>query len=57
MVWSELSGQEVHSNKEAFQSLGERAQEVVLAIANACGDNGEADASVQLQEDLRYLTK
>lgn len=34
-----------------------RAQEVVLAIVNACGDNGEVDAGVQLEEDLRQLTK
>jgi hypothetical protein len=46
----------VQANKEACLSLGTRAKEVALAIAKACGDNGEVDTGEKLQEDLLQLT-
>ncbi|KIM83375.1 hypothetical protein PILCRDRAFT_7302 [Piloderma croceum F 1598] len=47
---------EVQANKDACLSLATRAKEVALAVAHACGDNGEADAGEKLEEDLLQLT-
>lgn len=47
--------QEIQSNKTAFQDLAQRAQDMVIAIANACRGVDEVTIGTHLESDLRQL--
>ncbi|EIM81613.1 uncharacterized protein STEHIDRAFT_171914 [Stereum hirsutum FP-91666 SS1] len=46
---------EIQSNKTAFQDLAQRAQDMVIAIANACRGVDEVTIGTHLESDLRQL--